>query len=56
MIKLLQDFSLNASFQGVNRILVLAFNNTTQNVAGNSINILLTEFKETVTENISSQE
>ena len=38
MIKLLQDFSLNASFQGVNRILVLAFNNTTQNVAGNSIN------------------
>ena len=31
-------FPLDASFQGVNRVLVLAFNNTTQNVANNPIN------------------
>ena len=29
---------LDASFQGVNRLFVLAFNNTTQNVANNPIN------------------
>ena len=31
-------FPLDASFQGVNRLFVLAFNNTTQNVAGNPTN------------------
>ena len=31
-------FPLNGSFQGVNRLFVLAFNNTTENVAGNPIN------------------
>ena len=31
-------FLFNASFQGVNRLFVLAFNNTTENVAGNPIN------------------
>ena len=31
-------FPLDASFQAVNRLFVLAFNNTTQNVAGNPIN------------------
>ena len=31
-------FPLDASFKGVNRLLVLAFNNTTKNVAGNPIN------------------
>ena len=31
-------FPLDASFQGVNRLFVLAFNNTTQNVVGNPIN------------------
>ena len=31
-------FLLDASFHGVNRLFVLAFNNTTQNVAGNPIN------------------
>ena len=31
-------FFLDASFQGVNRLFVLAFNDTTQNVAGNPIN------------------
>ena len=31
-------FPLDASFQGVNRLFVFAFNNTTQNVAGNQIN------------------
>ena len=31
-------FPLDASFQGVNRLFVLAFNNTTENVAGNPIN------------------
>ena len=31
-------FPLNGSFQRVNRLFVLAFNNTTQNVAGNPIN------------------
>ena len=31
-------FPLYASFQGVNRLFVLAFNNTTQNVASNPIN------------------
>ena len=31
-------FPLDASFQGVHRLFVLAFNNTTQNVAGNPIN------------------
>ena len=31
-------FPLDASFQGVNRLFVLAFNNTTQNVADNPIN------------------
>ena len=34
----LTRFSLDASFQGVNRLLVFAFNDTTQNVAGNPIN------------------
>ena len=31
-------FPLDSSFQGVNRLFVLAFNNTTENVAGNPIN------------------
>ena len=31
-------FPVDASFQGVNRLLALAFNNTTQDVAGNPIN------------------
>ena len=31
-------FPLDASFQGVNRLFVLAFNNTTEDVAGNPIN------------------
>ena len=31
-------FLLDASFQGVNRLFALAFNDTTQNVAGNPIN------------------
>ena len=31
-------FPLDASFQGVNRLFVLAFNNTTQDVANNPIN------------------
>ena len=31
-------FHLHTSFQGVNRLIVLDFNNTTQNVAGNPIN------------------
>ena len=31
-------FPLDASFQGVNRLFVLAFNNTTENVAGNPVN------------------
>ena len=31
-------FPLDASYQGVNRLFVLAFNNTTQNVTGDPIN------------------
>ena len=31
-------FPLDASFQGANRLFVLAFSDTTQNVAGNPIN------------------
>ena len=31
-------FFLDASFQEVNRLFVLAFNDTTQNVAGNPVN------------------
>ena len=49
-------FQLDASFQGVNRLFVLAFNNTTEDVASNPITILLIEFKETVTENTSYHE
>ena len=32
-------FFLDASFQGVNRLFVIAFNNTSQNVTGNPINV-----------------
>ena len=49
-------FQLDASFQGVNRLFVLAFNNTTEDVASNPITILLIEFKETVIENTSYHE
>ena len=34
----LTRFFVDASFQGVNRLSVLVFNGTTQNVAGNPIN------------------
>ena len=34
----LKGFPLNASFQGVRRLFVLAFNNTTANVPNNPIN------------------
>ena len=49
-------FPLDASFQGVNRLFVLAFNNTTRNVAGNPIKNTANRVKETVIENISYQE
>ena len=48
---------LDASFQGTDRLFVLAFNNITEN--DNEVfqlAILLTEFKETVIENTSFQE
>ena len=43
----LKKFPLNASFQGVNRLFVLAFNNSNNDI---------TKLKETVIENISYHE
>ena len=48
-------FSFGASFQGVKRLFVFAFNNTTVNAANNPINLIIT-LKETVTENIFFKE
>ena len=47
---------LDATFEAVKRLFVLVFNNTTANDDDNLINNLIIELKETVTENIFSQE
>ena len=47
---------LDATFEAVKRLFVLAFNNTTANDDDNPINNLIIELKETVTENIFFQE
>ena len=52
----LTRFPLDASFQGTNKLFVLAFNNTTENDNEVPASNTVIEFKETIIENIFSQE
>ena len=46
---IITKFFLDGSFQEVNRLFVLAFNDTTQNVAGNAINITTNRVQRLIT-------